>query len=69
MRRNRQLISASLAVAAICIGLTFWYAHSTGTESGYRAGYGAGYTEAKDEKPPPHGQIRPRVKAPTGWPR
>lgn len=49
-RQMLQWAAGALAVAAICIGLTFWYAHSTGTESGYQAGYGAGYTEAKDEK-------------------
>lgn len=39
-----------IAVAFLCVGATYWYAHSSGKDSGYKAGYGAGYTEAKDEK-------------------
>ena len=43
-------VAGSISVAFMCVGATYWYAHSSGKDSGYQAGYGAGYMEAKDEK-------------------
>jgi hypothetical protein len=49
-KQKAQWIAACAAIVSLCLGGVFWYGHSSGLDSGYRAGYGDAYREAKDEK-------------------